>query len=662
MLMKSAPTTPNSKPLRRGFSLIEMAMVLVVAGLMVSFGLKATQGRDDCYATTSNQLRTIQTAMDQFVDSNRRYPVPAGSAIGPNDPLFGKEASTSPLSPSIDQTAGAVPEYVGSLPFQALGLPISFAADCWGNQFTYMVTPTLTDTTGFKLYSNTGTITVGSGSRITGTLLTGKAAYAVISHGADALGASGRNYVGAKIHCDQTATPRIDAENCDINNNLVFTSTFNNGNNPNNFFDDIIIYAEKPCTLSDSDYPACPAGLSRCNDGDWCSQPHDGVPGMPVGSCYKNVYNATDEWGPSGASRCTWNVETPFQIANFQVSVTYANKAILDKATCTVSIDPAWTYQYSRAKNVIFSRYYATTMTTYPMTNTFETISPNGMRFSSPPPAWDLSFLDSNWLACVPGCPAKTITWGGNCTADAPAGLDTVTSTQYNTAPGYAGSINLTCNAGTYVTSGGTCTPQPVTCPATTFNWGAGCTGVAPQSGNGSTSIPNTASGFNGSANVTCLNGVYTKTSDTCVPTDCPAQTVSWGGGNCSAPIGHTYSGGTTTITNTLPIYKGTADVLCSNSTLTIVRENCDTTPTCTCVTTPGYCSGNDNNEVCVPDKTVCTGTGCPTTTTTTIDYGVIDHDHSSIAGDPSGSGGTTGGSNDPSNNGSSQSETESNE
>ena len=237
---------------RTGFTLIELAMVLVLAGLMLGFGLQATQGPDKCYEATREQMATIQQAIDQYVIANKRYPKPAGKNYGVNHPRFGREAATPDVE--LEQaTSGEAGVVVGALPFQALGLPSSFAADCWGNKFTYSVNLHLTLPAGFKQPHNVGTIPVITDSRANPVYLTQKAAYVVISHGPNAIGATPRNYSAAptaKINCNylytHDTTLQLDLPNCYTGNTLYFSAPYNTGNDPIHFFDDIVVFAEKP--------------------------------------------------------------------------------------------------------------------------------------------------------------------------------------------------------------------------------------------------------------------------------------------------------------------------------------------------------------------------------------------------------------------------------
>ena len=212
---------------RRGFSLLELAIVLVITGLVAGLALKVTQSGNtgtECYASTQNQLETIRTAVDQFVIKSDRLPMPAVRTAGVEDITYGREAALG----SLDLSGAVV---YGALPFQALGLAPSYAGDCWGNKFTYAVTRALTSSAasgGYRDPTVLGAITVKS---TTATNLMTDAAYAVISHGANALGAVKINYTDAsntlRKWCGVTSA--IESENCDVGNAIVAAAEFNDG-------------------------------------------------------------------------------------------------------------------------------------------------------------------------------------------------------------------------------------------------------------------------------------------------------------------------------------------------------------------------------------------------------------------------------------------------
>ena len=80
---------------RRGFSLIELSVVLVVSSLMLGFGLQAVQstGAVDCTAITRQQMITIHAAVDKYVKAHGFYPRPAARGVAITDPQFGRQVA-----------------------------------------------------------------------------------------------------------------------------------------------------------------------------------------------------------------------------------------------------------------------------------------------------------------------------------------------------------------------------------------------------------------------------------------------------------------------------------------------------------------------------------------------------------------------------------------
>lgn len=234
----------------RGFTLLETALALLVGGMIaVTVTMVQTPALSSCHEATQQELRHVQDAVTRFVGRTGYLPLPAASNLGVNQPLFGR-AVTSSGDTSIDTLPSGV--VMGALPSVTLGLEDRYAADCWGNKFTYLVTAALTTADGMADPGNSGAIIIQSGILSTPAELTSpgeRAAYAIISHGEDALGASALNYVGVKKNCNtqqsNSSIRRIDKENCDTNNATLFSSPFNSGNSEADFFDDLLAFAGK---------------------------------------------------------------------------------------------------------------------------------------------------------------------------------------------------------------------------------------------------------------------------------------------------------------------------------------------------------------------------------------------------------------------------------
>ena len=108
-----------------GFTLIEMAVVVVLMGIVMTLGLRMLQATQNnaAYSQTQTKQERIKLALIAFLRSNGRLPCP-DSALPPTG-----------LEPGACLTnAGR-----GVLPWQALGLGVGDVQDGWSNFFTYRV-------------------------------------------------------------------------------------------------------------------------------------------------------------------------------------------------------------------------------------------------------------------------------------------------------------------------------------------------------------------------------------------------------------------------------------------------------------------------------------------------------------------------------------------
>ena len=118
-----------------GFTLTEIAIVMVILGLVVvaaipvTSGIFAAQRKND----TLNKLAGVETAMVNFVAQNRRLPCPADGALASGNVNAGVEARNI-------GTGDCTPVNSGVVPWVTLGLPEIAAQDGWTNRLTYRVT------------------------------------------------------------------------------------------------------------------------------------------------------------------------------------------------------------------------------------------------------------------------------------------------------------------------------------------------------------------------------------------------------------------------------------------------------------------------------------------------------------------------------------------
>ena len=245
---------------RHAFTLLELAVVLVVVGLMAGFGVQAFSSYQTvgCYDKTTEQINTIRAALQQFAANNSRYPKPAYMATGSNSGTFGAEASNTGTPNAVgyatEVPTGMVVEngvLIGAVPHATLGLPSGFSADCWGSKFTYAVTNTLTSSNPSNGYPGPapGAIQLNTGTSASPATLSSTMSYVIVSHGDDKFGATPLSASDTTArNCDGATATKADKENCDTGgagNRIFFDTTLNMAKNATDYFDDIIAYDEK---------------------------------------------------------------------------------------------------------------------------------------------------------------------------------------------------------------------------------------------------------------------------------------------------------------------------------------------------------------------------------------------------------------------------------
>lgn len=221
-----------------GFSLVEMAFVMIIASLM-SLGLikyyvlyKETQA----VTHTREAVLVLNASVRQFQTFFGRLPCPANPTLAPNDPNFGREQCTGAgvtvaTAPGVDHDGDGLEDnvFIGAVPFKDLfdnrgmiPLTLADAIDGWGNQFTYAVTRKLTQASTYN--KEHGAISIvdefGKSLRTPGS----DTHYALVSHGPNGFGAYTRDGVITEA-CTalvippstppSVVTPLTERENCD---------------------------------------------------------------------------------------------------------------------------------------------------------------------------------------------------------------------------------------------------------------------------------------------------------------------------------------------------------------------------------------------------------------------------------------------------------------
>ena len=228
-----------------GFSLVEMAIVLAIVGLLLSGLIPTISTQIESQRTneTRKQLDEIQQALIGFAVANRRFPCPATSASnGEESPVGGGSCTNF---------------YNGYVPAATLGITsvdssTKLVVDAWNNPIRYAITNntisgvanTFTSIDGMK-NATMGNITnanllniCASATGITGSDC-GAAANKLTDKAPVLIYSTGKNggYGGSGL--DETANPNPNR----ANNDRVFVShTPTPSTAPNGEFDDLMIW------------------------------------------------------------------------------------------------------------------------------------------------------------------------------------------------------------------------------------------------------------------------------------------------------------------------------------------------------------------------------------------------------------------------------------
>lgn len=217
----------------KGFSLIEVAILLVIVGL---FAVPLAQAyhiwiKQKQYGTTEERQIEIFKAINHFVNENGRYPVPASLVAVEGDAAYGAEGNPSPLActdPGWEASDGLCrtdtangPVLIGAVPFQALRLNASSSIDKWHNRFLYAVSGNQADSSLYSSVDTAGAITVRSYSESHAPTIdvTHGTTYdaILVSHGATGMGA----YTVAGVQPVPCTAGRVESENCNLTETFI---------------------------------------------------------------------------------------------------------------------------------------------------------------------------------------------------------------------------------------------------------------------------------------------------------------------------------------------------------------------------------------------------------------------------------------------------------
>lgn len=278
---------PQKNPkAQSGFTLIEMAIVIIVMGFMLLplVNIYNNYEQQKKIIATQSAVNEMAAQIASFVSTNGRFPCPSDRSEAPGDADYGEEQyltvpNCSGGTQGICRTLGARdtlidpdttndPIIIGGVPIETLrpgggDFGIDKISDGWGNQLTYAVSDRLCNPAKTSAQSDYkyGVITVVDefGNPTAGIGMTDmteppdgtpdpNAMFVVLSHGASGMGAF--TYQGTIV--ENCAMGTIDAENCDNDGTFVSGLTNIFGDNADFNDDYVYVYLYQPNTLWDN--------------------------------------------------------------------------------------------------------------------------------------------------------------------------------------------------------------------------------------------------------------------------------------------------------------------------------------------------------------------------------------------------------------------------
>lgn len=246
----------STKRALKGFTLLELAISMLVAGILAIGYLSYKQFNLDSTAQTETlkKIKVIEDALLTYVGLYGRLPCPANpsEAIGSSNFGVGNCSTTGTNILSVPLTGDTL--YYGTIPTYDLNIANDYTFDGWNNRLFYAVQGAFAScNTAGAINNATPQIKILTGSG--GTTISNQVAYVIVSTGPDGYGSylrnADRNTVAATDGPNTNQNPNPNNTSSDEWLNLVCnpntstcTSTFV-AHPPTSNFDDIVVYKER---------------------------------------------------------------------------------------------------------------------------------------------------------------------------------------------------------------------------------------------------------------------------------------------------------------------------------------------------------------------------------------------------------------------------------
>lgn len=135
-----------SRHRRRGFTLFEMVVVLLIIGVILAMSATITRGIASAQrrSVTATRLATIDAAIVNFVAQQKRMPCPADGTLASSNNNAGTEGARNAAT-GCTSLANSI------VPWRALALTEAEVTDGWERRITYRVQPLLAADNGMDM-------------------------------------------------------------------------------------------------------------------------------------------------------------------------------------------------------------------------------------------------------------------------------------------------------------------------------------------------------------------------------------------------------------------------------------------------------------------------------------------------------------------------------